>query len=98
VFVSPPREFDNVILTAHVGGSTEAQANIGVEVARLIKHSNNASTVSAVKFPSSVAAGASRQASPTIYSSDRLAVLSPSAPSKRVRACFHLKLLDAPRG
>src|ERR1017187_3552212 len=33
-FVSPLREFDNVILTPHVGGSTEeAQANIGLEVA-----------------------------------------------------------------
>ena len=33
-FVSPLREFDNVILTPHVGGSTEeAQANIGIEVA-----------------------------------------------------------------
>jgi D-3-phosphoglycerate dehydrogenase len=52
-FRSPLREFDNVILTPHVGGSTEeAQANIGVEVAeKLIKYSNNGSTVSAVNFP-----------------------------------------------
>ena len=43
----------NVILTPHVGGSTEeAQANIGIEVAeKLIKYSNNGSTLSAVNFP-----------------------------------------------
>jgi len=52
-FVSPLREFDNVILTPHVGGSTkEAQANIGIEVTeKLIKYSNNGSTVSSVNFP-----------------------------------------------
>ncbi len=52
-FVSPLREFDNVILTPHVGGSTEeAQANIGVEVAeKLIKYSNNGSSLTAVNFP-----------------------------------------------
>lgn len=52
-FVSPLREFDNVILTPHVGGSTEeAQANIGIEVAeKLIRYSNNGSTVTAVNFP-----------------------------------------------
>ena len=52
-FVSPLRQFDNVILTPHVGGSTqEAQANIGVEVAgKLIKYSDNGSTLSAVNFP-----------------------------------------------
>ena len=33
-FVSPLREFDNVLLTPHVGGSTEeAQESIGAEVA-----------------------------------------------------------------
>ncbi|MBS9779775.1 MAG: phosphoglycerate dehydrogenase, partial [Moraxellaceae bacterium] len=33
-FTSPLRKFDNVILTPHIGGSTqEAQANIGLEVA-----------------------------------------------------------------
>ena len=44
---------DNVILTPHVGGSTEeAQQNIGIEVAeKLIKYSNNGSTLSAVNFP-----------------------------------------------
>lgn len=52
-FESPMREFDNVLLTPHVGGSTEeAQENIGVEVAeKLIKYSNNGSTLSAVNFP-----------------------------------------------
>jgi D-3-phosphoglycerate dehydrogenase len=52
-FVSPLREFDNVLLTPHVGGSTEeAQASIGAEVAlKLIRYSNNGSTVSAVNFP-----------------------------------------------
>jgi D-3-phosphoglycerate dehydrogenase len=52
-FESPMREFDNVILTPHVGGSTEeAQANIGIEVAeKLIKYSNNGSTLTAVNFP-----------------------------------------------
>ncbi|MCY7296094.1 phosphoglycerate dehydrogenase [Alteromonas sp. a30] len=52
-FVSPLREFDNVILTPHVGGSTqEAQENIGKEVAsKLVKYSDNGSTVTAVNFP-----------------------------------------------
>jgi D-3-phosphoglycerate dehydrogenase len=52
-FLSPLREFDNVILTPHVGGSTEeAQANIGIEVAeKLIRYSNNGSTLTAVNFP-----------------------------------------------
>lgn len=52
-FVSPLREFDNVLLTPHVGGSTqEAQENIGVEVAgKLAKYSDNGSTVTAVNFP-----------------------------------------------
>jgi D-3-phosphoglycerate dehydrogenase len=52
-FVSPLREFDNVILTPHVGGSTEeAQANIGLEVAgKLIKYSDNGSSLTAVNFP-----------------------------------------------
>lgn len=52
-FASPLREYDNVILTPHIGGSTqEAQANIGIEVAeKLIKYSNNGSTLSAVNFP-----------------------------------------------
>jgi D-3-phosphoglycerate dehydrogenase / 2-oxoglutarate reductase len=52
-FVSPLRGMDNVLLTPHVGGSTaEAQQNIGLEVAeKLIKYSNNGSTLSAVNFP-----------------------------------------------
>lgn len=52
-FLSPLREFDNVILTPHIGGSTlEAQENIGVEVAgKLAKYSDNGSTLSAVNFP-----------------------------------------------
>ena len=52
-FVSPLRGMENVILTPHVGGSTEeAQQNIGIEVAgKLIKYSNNGSTLSAVNFP-----------------------------------------------
>lgn len=52
-FVSPLREFDNVILTPHVGGSTqEAQQNIALEVAKkLSRYSYNGSTKSAVNFP-----------------------------------------------
>lgn len=52
-FISPLREFDNVILTPHIGGSTqEAQENIGFEVAgKLVKYSDNGSTLSAVNFP-----------------------------------------------
>lgn len=52
-FVSPLRQFDNVILTPHIGGSTlEAQENIGTEVSdKLLKYSNNGSTVMAVNFP-----------------------------------------------
>ncbi|WP_018983204.1 phosphoglycerate dehydrogenase [Salinimonas chungwhensis] len=52
-FDSPLCRFDNVILTPHVGGSTqEAQENIGIEVAgKLAKYSDNGSTLSAVNFP-----------------------------------------------
>ncbi len=52
-FVSPLRGMENVILTPHIGGSTEeAQASIGVEVAdKLIRYSNTGTTLSAVNFP-----------------------------------------------
>ncbi len=52
-FVSPLREFDNVILTPHIGGSTaEAQENIGVEVAeKLARYSDTGTTISSVNFP-----------------------------------------------
>jgi D-3-phosphoglycerate dehydrogenase len=52
-FESPLMQYDNVILTPHVGGSTqEAQENIGVEVAgKLAKYSDNGSTLSSVNFP-----------------------------------------------
>lgn len=52
-FESPLAKFDNVILTPHVGGSTqEAQQNIGIEVAgKIAKYSDNGSTLSAVNFP-----------------------------------------------
>ncbi|BCE00446.1 phosphoglycerate dehydrogenase [Marinicellulosiphila megalodicopiae] len=52
-FVSPLREFDNCILTPHVGGSTiEAQYNIGLEVSeKLATYSDNGTSISAVNFP-----------------------------------------------
>lgn len=52
-FISPLRGLDNVILTPHIGGSTqEAQENIGVEVAeKLVKYSDNGTTTSSVNFP-----------------------------------------------
>ncbi len=52
-FESPLRKFDNVILTPHIGGSTqEAQANIGLEVAeKFVKYSDAGDTVTAVNFP-----------------------------------------------
>lgn len=53
VFASPLVGMDNVLLTPHVGGSTlEAQDNIGIEVAaKLVRYSDNGSTLSAVNFP-----------------------------------------------
>jgi D-3-phosphoglycerate dehydrogenase / 2-oxoglutarate reductase len=52
-FRSVLQEFDNVILTPHIGGSTqEAQENIGYEVTeKLIRYSDNGSTIGAVNFP-----------------------------------------------
>jgi D-3-phosphoglycerate dehydrogenase len=52
-FISPLRQFDNAILTPHIGGSTqEAQENIGLEVAeKLVKYSDNGTTTSSVNFP-----------------------------------------------
>ena len=52
-FTSKLRGFDNAILTPHIGGSTkEAQVNIGIEVSeKLVKYSNNGSTLSSVNFP-----------------------------------------------
>ncbi len=52
-FVTPLQGIDNVILTPHVGGSTEeAQERIGSEVAKkLIEYSDIGSTFGAVNFP-----------------------------------------------
>jgi D-3-phosphoglycerate dehydrogenase len=52
-FVSPLQGLENVILTPHIGGSTEeAQERIGAEVARkLVDYSDIGSTAGAVNFP-----------------------------------------------
>ncbi|MFT7109337.1 MAG: D-3-phosphoglycerate dehydrogenase [Psychrobacter glaciei] len=52
-FMSELRGLDNVILTPHIGGSTqEAQANIGKEVGeKLATYSDTGATLSAVNFP-----------------------------------------------
>ena len=52
-FVTPLQGLSNVILTTHIGGSTEeAQERIGAEVARkLVDYSDSGSTVGAVNFP-----------------------------------------------
>ena len=52
-FISPLRGLDNVILTPHIGGSTEeAQENIGREVAdKLVRFLRAGTTRSAVNFP-----------------------------------------------
>ncbi|MET0526834.1 MAG: phosphoglycerate dehydrogenase [Microvirga sp.] len=52
-FVSPLQGIENVILTPHIGGSTEeAQERIGAEVAKkLVEYSDVGTTVGAVNFP-----------------------------------------------
>lgn len=52
-FTSPLQGLENVILTPHIGGSTEeAQERIGAEVARkLVDYSDTGSTMGAVSFP-----------------------------------------------
>jgi D-3-phosphoglycerate dehydrogenase len=51
-FVSELQQFDNVILSPHIGGSTlEAQENIGTEVAvKLVNYSDTGSTIGATNF------------------------------------------------
>ncbi len=51
--MSPLCRLDQVLLTPHIGGSTEeAQESIGREVAdKLIRYSNLGSTLTAVNFP-----------------------------------------------
>ena len=51
-FISELQQFDNVILSPHVGGSTlEAQENIGIEVAeKLVNYSDTGSTIGATNF------------------------------------------------
>lgn len=51
-FISDLQQFENVILSPHVGGSTlEAQENIGTEVAeKLVKYSDTGSTIGSTNF------------------------------------------------
>jgi D-3-phosphoglycerate dehydrogenase len=55
-FKTPLQNLRNVVLTPHIGGSTqEAQRNIGLEVAgKLTRFINNGSTEGAVNFPNVV--------------------------------------------
>jgi D-3-phosphoglycerate dehydrogenase len=52
-FISPLRKFDNVLLTPHIGGSTqEAQENIAIEVSnKLAQNHLIGTTAMAVNFP-----------------------------------------------
>lgn len=52
-FISDLRKFDNVLLTPHIGGSTqEAQRNIAIEVSnKLAGYVKNASTAMSVNYP-----------------------------------------------
>lgn len=52
-FISPLRKFDNVLLTPHIGGSTqEAQRNIAIEVAnKLSSYVATGSTAMSVNYP-----------------------------------------------
>ncbi|MCW7554907.1 phosphoglycerate dehydrogenase [Endozoicomonas gorgoniicola] len=52
-FISQLRGMNNVLLTPHIGGSTqEAQENIGAEVVdKFIKYSDTGTTLSSVNFP-----------------------------------------------
>jgi D-3-phosphoglycerate dehydrogenase / 2-oxoglutarate reductase len=52
-FISELRDFDNVLLTPHIGGSTkEAQESIATEVAeKLVGYSDVGTTIDAVNFP-----------------------------------------------
>ncbi len=52
-FVSPLRKFENVLLTPHIGGSTqEAQENIAIEVSnKLAQNHLTGSTAMSVNFP-----------------------------------------------
>lgn len=51
-FISELQQYENVILSPHVGGSTmEAQENIGTEVAeKLVKYSDTGATIGATNF------------------------------------------------
>ncbi len=52
-FISPLRKFDNVLLTPHIGGSTqEAQENIAIEVSnKLVQNLLIGSTAMSVNYP-----------------------------------------------